>query len=240
MGKLRLKVLRIVYHAHNANFEIERQLFWFDLDANFSVETVISASSLHSVGAQGSQWKGQGAFFTDINSTTLYSFAGSDNTDAMSQNSIETFNTTSQAWGNTNVRGGAFNKLARSFSVSANTLTSGLGLNFFLGGAEKYGSESYNPRGLIRFDASDPTEPKWTNETKGAAPLVGATMQYARFGDQGVLVAVGGYKGVSAIGNLPTNFRLTMRLLGRGLELKEHVSHHGLRYSILSMVSLCT
>ncbi|KAL9630730.1 MAG: hypothetical protein Q9164_006270, partial [Protoblastenia rupestris] len=126
-------------------------------------------------------------------------FAGFNNTDAVSQNSIETFNTTSKTWGNANVRGGAFNKLARSFSVSANTATSGLGLNLFLGGAEKYGSESQNPRGLITFDASDPKELKWTNETKGAAPLVGATMQYARFGNQGVLIAVGGYKGVSAL-----------------------------------------
>ena len=178
-------------HCRDANSRIEPELFWLDLNESFPVDTVISASILQSDRVQGFQWQGQGAFFTDIDLTTIYSFGGFNEWDGQFQNTVETFNTTSQTWANTTIGGGAFNNRDRSFSTSATTATSGLGLSFTSGGFNKA-----NPKGMIRFDVSNPTAPKWTNETKDVPPLVGATMQYARFGDQGVLIAVGGYNDV--------------------------------------------
>ncbi|KAL9632548.1 MAG: hypothetical protein Q9164_005258 [Protoblastenia rupestris] len=170
---------------------LEPELFWLDLNASFPVDTIISESILHSDRVPGLQWQGQGAFFTDIDLTTIYSFGGFNEWDDQFQSTVETFITTSQIWANSTIGGGAFNNRDRSFSASATTATSGLGLSFTSGGFNPD-----NPKGMIRFDVSSPISPTWRNETKGVPPLVGATMQYARFGDQGVLIAVGGYKDV--------------------------------------------
>ena len=167
----------------------EKQLFWLDLRDDFSAETVISADSLKSVSVEGSQWHGSGAFFTDAKNTMMYSFGGMTmkNTDLL--DSVESFNTTSLTWAKVSVSGRAFNGFQGDLRSSATTSTSGLGLNFVTRGFDTV----QQPPGLLRFDASDPKDLKWRDETEGVPSLIGATMQYARFGPKGVLIAVGGY-----------------------------------------------
>ena len=156
------------------------------------MDTIIPSNMIHFVQVPGSQWQGQGAFFTDTNLTTMYNFAGFGDKYTQQLNSVETFNTSSQKWGNASVSGGAFNSLARGFSASATTATSGLGLGFITGGLDA----APEPQGMIRFDASEPDMLQWRNETQEVPHTVGATMQYARFGTSGILIVVGGYTGV--------------------------------------------
>lgn len=165
------------------------------MNASFVVDSIIPHNLLHSVQAQGSQWQNAGAFFTDTNLTTMYSFGGfqeDEASKAIKLNSVEAFNTTTETWTNASVSGGAYNSLGRNLASAANTATSGLGLSFITGGGDLGGP----PAGMIRFDASDPAALKWTNETQGVPQMIGSTMQYARFGNKGVLVAFGGYSDV--------------------------------------------
>ncbi|KAL9595678.1 MAG: hypothetical protein Q9179_004890 [Wetmoreana sp. 5 TL-2023] len=66
--------------------------------------------------------------------------------------------------------------------------TSGLGLGFISGGGTPD-----DDVGLITFNASDPSALTWTYQSRGTPHLELGAMQYARFGDKGVLVAFGGY-----------------------------------------------
>ena len=159
------------------------------------MDSTIPSARINSVRIPGAQWQGQGTFFTDANLTTMYNFAGFGDKDTQQLNSVETFNTLSQKWGNASVSGGAFNSLGRGFSASANTATSGLGLGFITGGLDA----APEPQGMIRFDASEPGLLQWRNETQEVPHTVGATMQYARFGKSGVLIVAGGYVDVSLL-----------------------------------------
>ena len=164
------------------------------MKTSFPVDTTVSTTNLRSLPAQGSQYGLQGAFFADKNLTTIYSFgAFQDGNDTTEISTLETFNAISQKWSNTTVSGGSFNGLSRSFSSSATTATSGLGLSFITGGLDV----AAEPQGMIRFDASNPDSVQWRNETQDVPHMVGATMQYARFGIQGVLIVTGGYLDVS-------------------------------------------
>ena len=167
-------------------------MYWLDLNVSSTVDSTIPSNSLHSAAAEGSQWHAQGAFFTDANLTTMYSFGGfqeDKTTTAVPLDTVEAFNTTLGTWANVTVNGGAFNSLSRTLASSANAASAGLGLSFVTGGSES----GEAPPGLIRFDASDPTALAWTNETQGVPRMIGSTMQYARFGNKGVLIAIGGY-----------------------------------------------
>ena len=73
----------------------------------------------------------------------------------------------------------------------ATTQTSGLGLGFFAGGGT-----SFHVGGMVTFNGSHTEETQslsWTNQTSGVPYFWGQTTEYARFGDKGVLVSVGGY-----------------------------------------------
>ena len=123
--------------------------------------------------------------FTDPLMTTFYHLSGST---TLNNATVPSFNATTQTWKNASVDGGSFNTGDRGGSVSATTSTSGLGLSFLAGGA----APEYPP-GMIIFNASDPNNLTWTNKTHGTPPFNLGTMQYARFGKKGVLIAFGGY-----------------------------------------------
>lgn len=136
----------------------------------------------------GSDWQGNGAFFTDRLLTTMYHFAGYADSDNAT---VQSFNATLQTWANVSVSGGSLNYMSRGGAAFATSSTSGLGLGFISGG-----SDAQTLPGLITFNASDPSALSWTNETQGTPHLDLGTMQYARFGDKGVLIAFGGYTDV--------------------------------------------
>lgn len=79
-----------------------------------------------------------------------------------------------------------------SAGTSATTGSSGLGLSFITGGYD-HPSANHTSSGMIRFDASVPSDLNWRNETEGVPNMTRGTMQYARFEAKGVLIAVGGY-----------------------------------------------
>lgn len=122
----------------------------------------------------------------------LYSVGGFGNLNQTPSSNLTAYNATSQSWSNVTAQGGNFNFFPRNFASTAASSTSGLGLGFLSGGLE---TKPNSPQGMVRFDASNPAAPSWKNETY-APRLVGATMQYVRFGNKGVLVAIGGYVGV--------------------------------------------
>ena len=175
----------------NSSCGTESALYWINLNASFPVNGLILTDWYDSISAPGDQWANTGAYWTDKDLTTLYSIGGHKGADSTATNKLSSFNATTQSWFNTTVEGGNFNSLSRNFASSATTSTSGLGLGFLTGGLEA----TANPQGMIRFDASDPSFLSWQNETY-APHLVGATMQYVRFGNKGILVVVGGYEDV--------------------------------------------
>lgn len=113
-------------------------------------------------------------------------------------NTLESFNTTSQTWSDVPVidaeeslSNETYNPIGAHLSSSATTSTSGLSFGFAIGG-----NYTKAPTGMIVLDASNPDNLSWTNETDGIPILSGGEMQYARYGNQGVLIAFGGYSTV--------------------------------------------
>ncbi len=180
----------------------ENQLYWLDLNSTLPIETIIPGSSLQSTTVPGSEWRtlqGRGNFLTDASMDAIY-FTFNLNSN-VSTNTLESFNTTSQTWSNVSVinedhslSNVTNNAIGRYLSSSATTSTSGLGLGFTVGG-----SYPIAPTGMIVLDASNPDSLSWTNETDEVPILIGAEMQYARYGEKGVLIAFGGYGGVCSI-----------------------------------------
>jgi len=78
------------------------------------------------------------------------------------------------------------------------------GLNFIEGGyptdIANYAQNS--TPGLITFDASNPANLSWYNstETSNTPHTLGASMQYVRYGQSGLLIGLGGY-GVCVLSN---------------------------------------
>ncbi len=163
-------------------------MYWLDLNISFPLDVTISPNVLQSMTAPGDDWRGVGAMFTDPLMTTFYHFDGYA---APNNSTVPSFNATTQTWENASVSGGSFNTVDRGEALWATTSTSGLGLSFITGGSEKD-----VPPGMIVFDASDPNNLTWTNKTHGTPHLDLGTMQYARFGNKGVLIAFGGYTDV--------------------------------------------
>ena len=141
--------------------------------------------------APGDDWTGRGAMFTDPLMTTFYHFDGYG---VPNNSTVPSFNATSQTWQNASVSGGSFNTANRPGAMSATTSTSGLGLSFCgLGIFSTLRDYEQNPPAMIIFDASDPNNLTWTNKTQGTPQLDTGAMQYARFGNKGVLIAFGGW-----------------------------------------------
>ena len=164
-------------------------MYWLDLNTSFSLDGVISPNVLQSMTPPGDDWQGGGAMFTDPLMTTFYHFDGYV---TPNNATVPSFNATTQTWKNASVSGGSFNTVDKGGAVSATTSTSGLGLSFITG--DNHGPDV--PPAMIVFDASDPNNLTWTNKTHGTPHLDLGTMQYARFGNKGVLIAFGGYTDV--------------------------------------------
>lgn len=118
----------------------------------------------------------------------IYAFGNPDS----ATNSLPAFNTSTNTWSEVKVAGGDFNVYNRSGSLSVSTPNSGL--SFILGG-----HEPFYMGGMIRFDASDPNDLSWTNETLGNGSfgvevpnLDTAAFVYAPAGKEGILLAFGG------------------------------------------------
>ena len=139
-------------------------------------------------------WQGRGTFLTDASMDAIYLRLHGLH-DRIITNTLESFNATSQTWSNVSVenRDHSLSNVTKIpfgeyMSSSATTSTSGLGLGFTIGGMLETASS-----GMVVLDASNPDSLSWINKTDGAPILIGAEMQYARYGKQGVLIAFGGY-----------------------------------------------
>jgi len=191
------------YLGRRLTLSTEQQLYWLDLNTSFPVESSISSNTLHSIAAPAdTQWRGAGLFFTDAAQTALYSYGGflEDDSD---HNSTWVFNSSSAKWSNETVSGGGLNRFNRDSSMHTSTTSSNQGLGFVNGG---WNSIS----GMVTFNASNPRQLSWTNQTQGDVPgTMGATMQYVRYGKAGVLIAIGGYD-VCYVKHEASNGRLTV------------------------------
>ena len=128
--------------------------------------------------------------FIDPLMTTFYHYYF-DGIVVPSTTTLPSFNATTQTWKNASVSGGSLVTVNHGGVLSATTSTSGLGLSFITGNPK-----TEVPPGMITFDASDPNNLTWTNKTQGTPLFNDGTMQYARFGNKGVLIAFGGFTDV--------------------------------------------
>lgn len=171
---------------------VEDKLYWLDLNTSFSLDGVISPNDLQSVTAPGDDWQGSGAMFTDPLMTTYYHFDGF--APVPNNATVPSFNATTQTWKNVSVSGGSYNSVGRGGgALSATSSTSGLGLSFVAGGSALATNASL---GMVVFNASNPSNLTWATKTHGTPHFDLGTMQYARFGNKGVLIAFGGYTDV--------------------------------------------
>ena len=75
----------------------------------------------------------------------------------------------------------------RDSAMHTSTVTSSQGLGFINGGWD------FSTSGMVIFNASNPRQLSWTNQTGDEVPgTMGASMQYARYGKAGVLIGIGG------------------------------------------------
>lgn len=126
-----------------------------------------------------------GAFWTT--NDTLYVYGGGF---ATPTNTLSAYNVTTGHWKEVNVTGGNLNFGNRTSSLYASVPDSGLG--FIYGGTTYMG-------GMIRFDASNPSNLSWTNETLGSGSygvdvpnLDSGAMVYIPAGEEGMLISFGG------------------------------------------------
>lgn len=119
---------------------------------------------------------------------TLYVFGGGFETPT---NTLSAYNVSTGTWKDVTVAGGDFNFAQRTAAQVATAPESGLG--FIFGGNTPYMS------GMIRFDASNPDNLVWTNETlshgsKGVQVpnLVSGALVYIPAGKEGMLISFGG------------------------------------------------
>ncbi|KAJ5144651.1 hypothetical protein N7448_002043 [Penicillium atrosanguineum] len=175
-------------------------LYYLDLDSQFPVERTIPKSSLHtdavtprSTPAYNLAKGGNGDGVIWTMNDTMYFFGGGfgDSDFANGVDTISSYNASTGRWKNVQVNGGNFNFGNRSDTQSASIPEAGLG--FVYGGREPY------MHGMIRFDASDPNNPSWTNETLNNGShgvdvprLNAGAMVYVPAGKEGMLISFGG------------------------------------------------
>ena len=165
----------------------EHELYWLDLNTSFPVEGLISHNSLFSVPATGDQLAGSGAFFVDVQETTLYSFGGFAEGSSDQTDQLLSYDVSKNSWFNASVLGGKYNEYQWDTSMHATSQAGGQGLSFINGG------DNGTTGGMIVFNASDTSQLSWTNETGPTVPsTIGASMSYLRYGTQGVLIGMGG------------------------------------------------
>ncbi|KAH8880606.1 hypothetical protein GQ53DRAFT_833202 [Thozetella sp. PMI_491] len=121
---------------------------------------------------------------------TLYVFGGGFETSSATDK-VSAYDTKSNSWKDVTVSGGKFNFGHRTSAQYVSVPDSGLG--FIYGGVSPYMG------GMIRFDASDPDNLSWTNETLGSGAhgkempnLESGALVYIPAGKEGMLVSFGG------------------------------------------------
>ncbi|KAL2831845.1 hypothetical protein BJY01DRAFT_226384 [Aspergillus pseudoustus] len=173
-------------------------LYHLELDAQFPVEQSIPASALGRQPIHENETLAYNMAFTSTGvnrnraiwtiNGTVYVFGGDYRTPITR---IAAYDTAVGRWEEVEVAGGAFNIGQRQNPLYASAPEAGFG--FMLGG--------YDPMvsGMIRFDASNPDNLSWTNETleNGSSGievpnLYSGAMVYIPAGRQGMLIAFGG------------------------------------------------
>lgn len=174
---------------------IAATLNWLNVSSQFPVEENIPYSSLTNKSIDPSMttayWNalnGQGSGAMWNTNDTIYVFGGVQTP----TNALSAYNVTTDRWQDVRVAGGDFNFDVRTGAVSVSVPESGL--NFVLGG-----HVPFFVGGMVRFDASDPADLTWTNETLGNGSfgeevpnLDSGALVYVPAGEQGVLIAFGG------------------------------------------------
>ncbi|KAL8855471.1 MAG: hypothetical protein Q9178_007882 [Gyalolechia marmorata] len=185
-----------------SEWQKQRSLFSIDLSQPFPVEDLLSAdvvtnitfpSELASVvpdidiQAEAS-WSG--ALFPSNESFFIYgSGSGGEDPDERTKHTLARYNSAKQQWSSVDLDGDDFNGDARLRGAAASDPIGGT--SFFTGGEN-------NVRGMLRFDASNPERPTWTNSTQGTGTkdgsphVIGGGMVYLPVGTSGALVLLGG------------------------------------------------
>ncbi|KAF3400580.1 Kelch repeat-containing protein [Talaromyces pinophilus] len=153
-----------------------------DSDINIAYESTVRISNGDATGAL---WN---------TNDTIYVFGGGFKKPT---NTLSAYNVTTNQWKEVNVTGGNFNFGNRTSSQYVSVPESSLG--FIYGGTDYMG-------GMIRFNASDPENLSWTNETLGDGSngievpnLESGAMVYIPAGDEGILITFGGGNVTSGI-----------------------------------------
>jgi hypothetical protein len=170
-------------------------LYYMDLDSQFPVESTIPQSALHTsaissdinVAHQMTEYPGSNGAMWRTNDS-MYFFGGGFDT---AIDTVSFYNVSSGKWKEVEVSGGKFNFGNRSTAQSVSVPE--LGLGFIFGGSGPY------MEGMIRFDASDPNNLTWTNETLdhgshgvNVPNLNAGTLLYIPASTEGMLISFGG------------------------------------------------
>ncbi|KAJ5668849.1 hypothetical protein N7462_009919 [Penicillium macrosclerotiorum] len=177
------------------SIDLSSTLYYLKLDDNYLVEANIPQASLNKetissnitvaykmterTEQKGALWK------TD---DTLFFLGGGYH---QGVNEITSFNVSSETWKNVQVKGGDFNMGNRTTAQTVSVPDAGL--SFIMGGNDPY------INGMIRFDASNPDNISWTNETLDNGSygvdvpnLNAGYMVYIPASTEGMLIAFGG------------------------------------------------
>ncbi|KAG8528561.1 uncharacterized protein KY384_006733 [Bacidia gigantensis] len=176
-------------------FDVETSLFSLDLSSSFPLNGMLRNSYFHNdtifVETTPRSIEGPtnvtGAFWTNVNQSTLYTVGGYSNND-MSQSALPAYSTQDDVWSSVNVAGGRYNKDNRDTAMVASTAKGGGSLSFIAGGIDYI-------QGMVIFNSSDPSQPSWENVTDIDVPYFwDPTTQYLRYGEAGILVSIGGWE----------------------------------------------
>ncbi len=164
----------------------EQRLYSIPLNNSFPVDGPLPSNNYVQTYSP-KQWGAQGAFFQNADETMLYSFGGYIDAKQPPHNALNAYNISSGEWSNITVSGGNYNYDPRGASSHSISTGSSEALGFVTGGWDDLG-------GMIRFNASDPANPQWRNETNNNPPLsLEGGMEFIRLGPRGSLINFGGY-----------------------------------------------
>ncbi|KAF2138400.1 uncharacterized protein K452DRAFT_93125 [Aplosporella prunicola CBS 121167] len=178
-------------------------LYWLTLNDTITVDKPIDMSLLEAVDLPSNTLAGgkspvsggaSGTFFYDH--TTVYAYAGMVGPEADGvNNSLYSFNTTSNTWNLVQVEGGKISFGNNSEGVYATDIKTGT--SFYTGGWAMAYNGTYN--GTVKFQSanSGTAQPTWsfmTTQTGLQGPnILKGAMTFLRKGQAGILVAFGGY-----------------------------------------------
>ena len=150
----------------------EHSLFSLDLTSQFPVEDLLSADFVRNISIPHdvvpniedqtvAPWSG--ALFSTNTSLYVYGSGtsplfGGKEPDSITEHTLASYNSTTHQWSPISPSGGNFIGDARLWGSSTSDPMSGL--SYFTGGAN-------NVRGMLEFNASDPSHVTWKNHTEG-------------------------------------------------------------------------